>query len=168
MRDTGEKSPVEAFWELARFHANLNNAPTYFGPTTLEVVPPPAFSFGSTPESADELLHLVLDGTKTATAGALWDFEDEGEALPEVGSLSILVDGRGHPRALITITDVEVLPFDQVGEEHAFLEGEGDRSLTYWREVHERFFAEVATHGRGFQPDMPVVLERFKVVYQAE
>jgi len=163
---SGEKSPVEAFWELARFHAGLNNAPTYFGPTTLEVVPPPAWSFGSTPESADELLQLVLDGTKTATAGALWDYEAEGEGLPEVGSLSILVDGRGHPRALITITDVDVVPFDQVGEEHAFLEGEGNRSLEYWREVHEQFFTDVATHGRGFQPAMPVVLERFKVVYQ--
>jgi hypothetical protein len=88
------QSAVEAFWELARFHAKLNSAPTYFGPTTLEVVPPPAWSFGSTPESADELLGLVLDGTKTATAGALWDYEAEGETLPEVGSLSILVDGR--------------------------------------------------------------------------
>jgi uncharacterized protein YhfF len=161
------QSAVEAFWELARFHAKLNSAPTYFGPTTLEVVPPPAWSFGSTPESADELLGLVLDGTKTATAGALWDYEAEGETLPEVGSLSILVDGRGHPRALIAITDVKVVPFEQVGEEHAFLEGEGDRSLDHWREVHERFFADVATHERGFRPDMPVVLERFKVVYQA-
>jgi uncharacterized protein YhfF len=168
MQDAGQKSPVEAFWELARFHAKLNSAPTYFGPTTLEVVPPPAWAFGASAGQADELLQLVLDGTKTATAGALWDFEAEDEALPEVGSLSILVDGRGHPRALITITAVEVVPFDEVGEEHAFLEGEGDRSLAHWREVHEQFFTEAATHGRGFRPDMPVVLERFKVVYHAE
>jgi uncharacterized protein YhfF len=165
---TNRRTDVEAFWELARFHAKLNSAPTYFGPTTLEVVPPPAWSFGSTPQGADELLALVLDGTKTATASALWDYEAEGEALPEVGSLSILVDGSGHPRALITTTDVEVVPFDEVDDEHAFLEGEGDRSLTHWREVHEQFFADVATHDRGFRSDMPVVLERFKVVYQAE
>ena len=114
MRDTGEKSAVEAFWDLARFHANLNSAPTYFGPTTLEVVPPPAWAFGDSAEEADELLQLVLDGTKTATASALWDYEAEGEALPEVGSLSILLDGRGHPRALINTTDVEVVPFDEV------------------------------------------------------
>ena len=166
--DTPANRPtdVEAFWQLARFHANLNSAPTYFGPTTLEVVPPPSWSFGATPEQADELLQLVLDGTKTATAGALWDFEAEGEALPEVGSLSILLDGRGHPRALINVTDVAVVPFDQVGEEHARLEGEGDRSLDHWRAVHERFFSEVSS--RGFEPDMPVVLERFAVIYQAK
>jgi uncharacterized protein YhfF len=168
MGETGQRTAVEAFWELARFHAKLNSAPTYFGPTTLEVVPPPAWSFGASPEQADELLTLVLDGTKTATASALWDYEAEGEVLPEAGSLSILVDGRGHPRALINTTDVEVVPFDEVGEEHARLEGEGDGSLDYWRAAHERFFTEVATHDRGFRPDMPVVLERFEVVYQAD
>ncbi len=160
------QSAVEAFWELARFHAKLNSAPTYFGPTTLEVVPPPAWAFGGSAEEADELLRLVLDGTKTATASALLDYEAEGGALPEVGSLSILLDGRGHPRALVSTTEVEVVPFDEVDEEHARLEGEGDRSLAHWREVHERFFHTDSS--RGFEPDMPVVLERFEVIYQAE
>ena len=50
-----------------------------------------------------------------------------------------------------------MVPFDEVDEEHAYLEGEGDRSLEYWREVHERFFTEHATHDRGFATDMPVV-----------
>jgi uncharacterized protein YhfF len=52
-----------------------------------------------------------------------------------------------------------------VDEGHAFLEGEGDRSLGQWREVHERFFTDHADHERGFAPDMPVVLERFRVLY---
>jgi len=163
-----DESEVRSFWDLARFHAKLNSAPTYFGPTTLEVVTPPAWSFGASPEQADELLALVLNGTKTATAGALWDFETDDEPLPEPGTLSIILDGREHPRALIECTAVEVVPFDQVDEEHARLEGEGDLSLEHWREVHERFFTAVATHDRGFQQDMPVVCERFRVVYQAE
>ena len=161
-----ERSPVEAFWELARFHAKLNIAPSYFGPTTLEVVPPPAWSFGADPAQADELLGLVLAGAKTATTSALWDYEADGESLPQPGNLSILLDGAGHPRALIEATDVRVVPFDQVDEEHARLEGEGDGSLAHWREAHERFFTAEATHEHGFRPDMPVVLERFRVVYQ--
>ena len=47
---------IATFWELARFHAKLNVAPAYFGPTTLEVVRPPAWSFGETPEEADEFV----------------------------------------------------------------------------------------------------------------
>jgi uncharacterized protein YhfF len=164
--DPEPPTDVEAFWNLARFHAKFNAAPTYFGPTTLEVVPPPAWSFGATAEHADELLQLVLEGTKTATATALWDFEAEGEELPRADTLSIILDGSGHPRALIESTDIRVVPFDEVDEEHAWLEGEGDRSLAHWRDVHERFFTEHAGHDRGFARDMPVVLERFKVVYQ--
>lgn len=163
-----DESEVRSFWDLARFRAKLNNAPSYFGPTTLEVVPPPAWQFGATPEQADELLALVLDGTKTATASMLWDFEAEGERLPEPGTLSIILDGREHPRALIETTAVEVVAFDEVDDEHAYLEGEGDRSLGFWRDVHERHFTEHATHDRGFSRDLPVVLERFRVVYQGD
>lgn len=160
-----ERSDVDAFWDLARFHAKLNAAPSYFGPTALESVPPPAWSFGSDPAQADLLLRLVVEGTKTATASARWDYEHEGEELPAVGNLSILLDGAGHPRALIETTQVDVVPFDEVDSEHARLEGEGDLSLGCWREVHERFFAETARHDRGFSRDMPIVCERFRVVY---
>ncbi|MBD8869404.1 ASCH domain-containing protein [Nocardioides sp. MJB4] len=140
--------------------------PTYFGPTTLEVVPPPAWSFGATPEVADELLTLVLAGTKTATASARWDYDAEDEPLPQPGALSIILDGSGHPRALIETTEVAVVPFAEVDEEHAHLEGEDDRTLASWREVHQRFFTDLAAPGHAFTSDMPVVLERFRVVYQ--
>jgi uncharacterized protein YhfF len=69
---------------------------------------------------------------------------------------------------LIETTSVEVVPFDEVDEKHAYLEGEGDRSLAHWRDVHERFFTEHAEHDQGFSEDMPVVCERFRVVYQVE
>ncbi len=129
------------------------------------LLPPPAWAFGATPEQADELLALVLSGTKSATAGALWDYEAEGEELPEAGALGIVTDGRGVPHALVVMTQVEIVPFDQVSAEHAYLEGEGDRSLTTWREVHERFFTQHAVHSHGFAADMPVVLQRFVVLY---
>lgn len=161
-----DESEVERFWTLARSQARITSMPGYFGPTTLEVLPPPAWSFGGTPEEADALLDLVLAGTKTATSGALWDYEGEDEPLPEPGTLSILLDGSGTPRALIEATEVSVVPFAEVDAEHAFLEGEGDRSLTHWRAVHQRFFVDVATHDHAFAPDMPVVLERFRVLHQ--
>lgn len=162
-----EQTEVDAFWALAKSQARLTSMPGYFGPTTSEVLPPPAWSFGVTEAEADDLLRLVLDGIKTATAGALWDYEVEDEPLPVTGALGIVVDSQGHPRALIETTSVEVVPFDDVDEEHAFLEGEGDRTLTHWREVHERFFTDNAEHDRGFADDMPVVCERFRVLHQA-
>lgn len=156
---------VRAFWNKAKQQARLTRIPGYFGPSELESVQPPAWSFGGTPEHADELLGLVLEGTKSATASALWDYEAEGEPLPEPGTLGIVLDGRARPRALVATTDVRVVPFDEVDAEHARLEGEGDLSLAYWREAHQRFFTEYAQHDRGFHPEMPVVLERLEVLY---
>jgi len=156
---------IEQFWELARNRARTNPVPGYFPPLGDEAVAPPAWAFGATAEQADALLALVLDGTKTATAGAQWDYEADGEVLPAVGDLSIVLDGRGHPRALIEVRRVEVVPFADVDAEHARLEGEGDLTLAYWREVHRTFFTEHAVHDRGFDEQMPIVLERFRVLY---
>jgi len=156
---------VERFWQVACHRARFTTLPGYLPASGVEMVPPPAWSFGRDPEQADALLALVLDGTKTATASAEVEYAAEGEPLPEPGSLGIVLDGEGRPRALISTTEVRVVAFDQVDAEHARLEGEGDRSLAHWREVHERFFAETAGPGRGFEPSMPVVLERLRVVW---
>jgi uncharacterized protein YhfF len=103
---------LRAFWELARFHAKLNAAPTYFGPTTLESVPPPAWTYGESEEESDAFVERVLaeEGGEMSAAAA-----DYGDELPEVGVLSILCDGAGVPRALVEVTDV-ALAGDQVVE----------------------------------------------------
>lgn len=157
---------IAAFWEDAKHRARLSKIPGYFGPTPAESVPPPAWTFGATPEQADDLAGLVLSGRKTATSSALWDYQAEGEPLPEIGALGILLDGSDRPRALLRTEEVTVVGFDEVTAEHARLEGEGDRSLDHWRREHRRFFTEHRAHGRDFSPTMPVVLERFRVLYQ--
>lgn len=156
---------IDIFWTAARHQTRTNPVPGYLGTYSGEALAPPAWAFGATPEHAEELLALVLDGTKTATAGALWDYEHENEQLPRVGDLAIILDGAEHPRALIENIQVDVVAFEDVSAEHAFLEGEGDRSLEHWRTVHEQFFTEFAVHDRGFSPSMPIVLERFRVLY---
>lgn len=162
-----DDAELEAFWRIARSHARLNALPGYLGVNPIETLQPPAWGFGATPEHADELGALVADGTKTATASALWDYEATGEPVPEPGEMSIVLDGSAHPIALIVTTEVEVVAFDQVSADHAHAEGEGDRTLAHWREVHERFFTEHKDHDRPFAPDMPVVLERFTLLYAA-
>lgn len=126
---------------------------------------PLAWAFGATPAHADGLLELVLAGVKTGTASSLWDYEASGDPLPEVGELSIILDGAGEPRAVIETIDLTTVPFDEVTPEHAYAEGEGDRTLEYWREVHERFWRVHSESPRGFAPDMPVICERFRLVH---
>ncbi|HEX2740788.1 MAG TPA: hypothetical protein VHM69_10085 [Rubrobacter sp.] len=41
--------------------------------------------WGDSSRMADELGALISNGTKTETCSALWEYEAEGEPLPEVG-----------------------------------------------------------------------------------
>ena len=122
--------------------------------------------FGDGPELSAWLLGLIRAGRKTATCGSLKGYEDIGEPIPRPGDIVIADDWDGRPALAYRVTQVDVVPFDQVDAEHARLEGEGDLSLQTWRDVHREFFTEVAIHDEGFTEDMPVVLQRFHVVYQ--
>lgn len=159
-------SEIVCFWETAQETAEVGRVSVETGGGAATTVPPPAWAFGATPQQADELLALVLDATKSATSSAHWGYESEAEELPRPGEFSIVLDGAGQPRALVRTTSVNVVPFSQVGEQHARAEGEGDLSLAYWREVHERFFtAELAEASREFSDDMLVVCEGLQLLY---
>jgi len=122
----------------------------------------PGFAFGDSPEMADELLSLVLVGTKTATCSARVEFEIDGEPLPNEGERWIVLDGEGTPTCIIEISSVEVMPFDAVGEDFAAAEGEGDLSHEYWSDAHRGYFERQVY---GWTEDMLLVCERFKVIH---
>ena len=122
-----------------------------------------AWAFG---EAADKLAALVKAGIKTATCSAYDLYEAEGEDLPLPGDTSVILDSADEAVCIIRTTRVYVVPFDEVTAEHAFKEGEGDRSLAYWREVHESFLKEeLSSIGRTFDGNTRVVCEEFEVVY---
>lgn len=123
-----------------------------------------AWAFGDSTEMADELLELVLRGTKTGTSSSYEQYELEGEHPPRAGDHSIVLDGQGQPKAIIVITTVEIYPFQEVSAEFAYTEGEGDRSLAYWRAVHQDFFSREG-NAQGFDPGMLVLCENFKLVH---
>jgi len=155
---------IAEFWENARVQAGLGRIAVVGGLTVAENVAPVAWSFGDNPEQADRLLGLVLDGTKTATSSALSEYDGDDAPLPREGDLSIVVDGAGHPKALIRTTDVAVVPFGEVSDDFAAAEGESDRSLEAWRTDHTEFFTRVL--GLVTVPeDFMVVTERFELLY---
>jgi uncharacterized protein YhfF len=152
-----------------------NSIETYWR-SYLETLPPDspvhdeeyiAEGWGDSPEMADELGALIVAGTKTATCSALWEYEAEGEPLPEVGLKTIVRDGNGDPLCIVETTEVEVRPYDEVDARFAYEEGEGDRSLEYWQDAHWRFFSRnLPDIGKEPTRNMPLVCERFRVVYR--
>ena len=114
------------------------------------------FSFGDGPELANELLALVLSGTKRATCWA----ESQGLLSAEVEKLMVVLDGQGIPKAVLKTIELTRRRFDEVDAAFACDEGEGDRSLQYWREAHQRYFTRL---GR-YAPNMMLWCERFELV----
>lgn len=124
------------------------------------------FPFGDRQAAATSLADLVLRGEKVATSCLLWEQEADGVRLPKPGDLSVVTSWEGEPVCVIETTDVRVRAFDEVDEDFAAAEGEGDRSLTSWRPAHWSFFARRCEElGREPTPGMPVVCQRFRVVY---
>lgn len=126
----------------------------------------PAWYFGDNPTLAHDLADLVLAGVKTATCTMLAEFEHDQEPLPLEGAREIFTDFDGIPLGIIETTAVEVLPFNQVGADFAAAEGEGDRTYAYWHAAHTRYFTRrCAVLGLDFREDIPVVCQRFRLVY---
>jgi len=122
-----------------------------------------AWAYGDSP---DMLAELTLQGIKTATASAYPVYELEGEPLPEAGEYSVILNTRDEAVCVIKTTKVFTVPFCRVDERQAWKEGEGDRSLSYWREVHKKFFSsEMEELGLSFNEGMKVVCEEFIRVY---
>ena len=122
-----------------------------------------AWAFGGDP---DGLAALVKTGIKTATCSAYCFYELEEEPLPEVGGYSVILDSHDNAVCIIQTTKVYVGSYATTSPEHAYKEGEGDRSLAYWKKVHEEFFKEeLKSITHGFDENMELVYEEFKVVY---
>ncbi len=128
---------------------------------------PEVWAFGDSPELADQLVALVLQGIKTATADLVWTVEFEARSIPKAGDYSVVLDGDGDALCIIMTTAVTVRPYEDVPPEFAYDEGEGDRSLDYWRQAHWSYFGRRCIEmGREPALTMPIVCEHFRVVYR--
>lgn len=125
-----------------------------------------SWSFGDNEALANELVELVLKGEKTATTSLHYLYELETEVLPKEEQLAIITDFSGNAKCIIETKHVNVLPFSKVKAEFAFKEGEGDKSLEYWKKGHIDFFNRgLKDFNKEFSEDMLVVCEEFEVIY---
>ena len=127
---------------------------------------PLSFYFCDNETDANDCADLVVKGIKRATATSLWWFEKNKEELPRVGNQYIVTDWDGNARAIIETVQIDHVPYNEVTEEFAETEGEGDKSLKYWKKVHKAYYSrEMELHGDQFDENMIIICERFKTIY---
>lgn len=126
-----------------------------------------SWHFCDNEKDANELAELVKENVKRATTSLHYSYEVDGDPLPKVGELGIITDWNGIAQCVIRTKKVRVLAFGEVDEELAAIEGEGDKSLKYWRDAHKDVYViRMKEYGREFTEDTMVVFEEFEVVYK--
>nr|WP_246283804.1 ASCH domain-containing protein [Nocardioides perillae] len=101
---------------------------------------------------------MVLEGRKRATAGLVAEYAREGEPVEHVGERLALLDSDGHHVGTVRVERVDVVRFDEVPDDFALAEGEGDRSGDDFRASHRAFWEG---DGEVVADDTGVVLVRF-------
>ena len=117
-----------------------------------------SWAFGDTPALADELASPVISGKKTASCGSLASFQNE-DNQPVIGCYNIILNAAQEPVCVIRLIAMRIIRFCDVTEEFARKEGEGDRSLDYWRQAHRDFFIRTG----NFSETMELVTEEYEL-----
>jgi uncharacterized protein YhfF len=153
------RESVTKYW--AQFLAGLPSDSPYRYKTYV------AEGWGDSPAMADELGALIVQGIKTATCSALWKWKAEGNPIPNKGLITIALDGHGEPLCIVETVEVTIRKYNEVDADFARDEGEGDLSLEYWRNAHKDYFSRVLPKiGREFSEEMPLVCEKFRLIYR--
>jgi len=118
-----------------------------------------AWSFGDSPDMADELADLVKKGIKTASCGSLASYQQD-DPTPKIGSYHIILNGEKTAVCVIRMVSMRLIRFCEITAEFAHKEGEGDLSLAYWRKEHQAFFSREGC----YSADMELVAEEFQLI----
>ena len=103
----------------------------------------------------DNLVNLVLAGKKIATT-CLYNEEN----IPTIGEESIIHFDNEKDACIVKTKEYHVMKFKDMTEDLAKLEGEGDLSLDYWRNVHTEFFKSFY---KEFNDETEIIFEIFEV-----
>ena len=152
------KSRINDYWEL--FLKTTGNLERY-GKKQYT-----SWYFDNKKEAANYLVELVLKGIKKGTASLYDSFIFNNEPIPKNGDISIITDWDGVPKCIIESININLHKYCDVPESFAEIEGEGDKTLKYWKKVHYRFFSEEALRiKKTFTDNSIVVCEEFRVIY---
>ncbi|WP_419213390.1 ASCH domain-containing protein [Maribacter sp. X9] len=122
--------------------------------------------FGDNEKDANELAILVKNGVKKATSHSLLGLQQQNEPLPKIGELTVVTNWEGEAQCIIRTTKVTLKPYFLINASYAEKEGEGDKSLTYWKKVHWDYYTrELAKFNRAPTDSMIVVCEEFDKVF---
>ena len=118
--------------------------------------------FGTPGPMRERLNALVLEGRKRATAGLLQhDYIDQNETIEIVGEELFILNNSAASIGKVKVTKVEVVRFEDVADDFAKAEGEGDLTGDDFRNSHREYWSSL---GINVEDDMLIVTVYFTLV----
>lgn len=128
---------------------------------------PQVVHFCDNGKDANECAELVKKGIKRATSHSLLGLQYRKEPIPKIGDFMVVTDWEGEAQCLVRTTKVHFKPFFSIDDAYARLEGEGDKSLEYWKQVHWDYYTrELEPFGRVPRESMIIVCQEFEMVFR--
>ncbi len=154
---TGQSAIIDAFWRNACRDAGIAPDLPYHAST---------FADNRIASDADNLVELAQSGQKQGTTHLQLDFSTNHVPMRAPEDYWIILNSAQQPQCVVRLTHVEIMSFNEVAEDHAVCEGEGDLSLDHWRKVHRDYFQhQCSIWGIEWQESLPVVCEKFKLAW---
>jgi len=114
------------------------------------------WTFGDSPQMADDLARQASEGKNLGNC-FLWS---ETILIPKMGDRSYIKDSEGRPICVVEVSDVHILPFADVTQ--AFANVEGYKTIEEWQKVHRSFFIR---RFPKFTDKTIVVCQLFKLIH---
>ncbi len=135
-------------------------------PAYQNVEEPNAFYFCENKNDADDCAELVVKKIKQATSPSVWWFQKNNINFPEIGGLAIVTNWNNEPKAIIKTKKVAIVKFKEIKASYAFIEGEGDKSLAYWKKVHWDYYTnEMKEFSESPTEEMEILCEYFETIW---
>ena len=123
-------------------------------------------TYSSSRAVGDAIIGLILSGEKTGTFSLAAEFDDQPDAIPQVGDYYVITNFDGEPALLYRVTAIEQVPFTGINDEHVQVEGPAARTVAVWRKIHWDYWGAILrAQGREPSETMPVIFQRFELLF---
>ena len=124
--------------------------------------------FGIDAETTQMIFDYIKDGVKVGTFTLPWILENTGQSQAEAGQPVILIDYDGTPTLVLRILESTTVAFGDIDASITRLDGPAVQDPEIWKPLHQQFWeAQLAKFGLTVTDSMPVLVEKFELVYAA-
>ena len=123
-------------------------------------------SIGIDEETTVLIIDFIKEGEKVGTFSLPWLMESENIPASNTGQPIILLSYDGKPEIVVQITDIEETTFGEIDYDVTKIDGPPVRDPEVWIPLHREYWNNILKpYGRSCTDDMPVIVERFQLVY---